>query len=180
MPALALHHPEVAPLRLKLEDFDGLGIKIGDVRRADAREFKTGEGGTFSMFEGVVKPETFIHTNGQGKSLFPAVLYRFQVPNTALPQASGDLVQVSPFMKEIAAVTTNVPNTGVFTRVVDPFIRLTALGQIPGNNSTERALVLLDTTPVVIGASYAYLLVRFDDVGEVINVIPTTLVEVTP
>ncbi len=180
LPALALHHPEVAPVRLKLEDFDGLGIKVGDVRRADAREFKTGEGGTFSMFEGVVKPEAFIYTNGQGKSLFPAVLYRFQVPNTAMPQVSGDLVQVAPFMKEIASVTTNVPNAGVFTRVVDPFIRLTALGQIPGNNSTERNLVLLDTTPVVLGASYAYLLVRFDDVGEVINVIPTTLVEVTP
>jgi hypothetical protein len=81
-------------------------------------------------------------------------------------------------MKDIAAVTTNVPNVGVFTRVDDPFIRVTGLGQVGGNK--ERSLVLLDTTPVILGANYAYLLVRFDDAGEVINVIPTTLVEVTP
>jgi hypothetical protein len=163
---------------LKLSDFDGLGVQIGDVRRADAREIKTGEVGTISMFEGVVKPESFIYTNGQGNSLFPAVLYRFQVASAALPQVSGDLVQVSPLMKDIAAVTTNVPNVGVFTRVDDPFIRVTGLGQVGGNK--ERSLVLLDTTPVILGANYAYLLVRFDDAGEVINVIPTTLVEVTP
>ena len=178
LPALALHHPGVTPVRLKLSDFDGLGINIGDVRRADAREIKTGEGGTISMFEGVVKPESFIYTNGQGNSLFPAVLYRFQVASPALPQVSGDLVQVSPLMKDIAAVTTNVPNVGVFTRVDDPFIRVTGLGQVAGTK--ERSLVLLDTTPVILGANYAYLLVRFDDAGEVINVIPTTLVEVTP
>jgi hypothetical protein len=58
---------------------------------------------------------------------------------------------------------------------------LTALGEVPGGaNKLERALVLLDTTPVIIGANYAYLLVRFNDAGEVLNVVPTTLVEVTP
>ena len=181
LPTLVFHHPEIAPVRLKIADFDGLAIKIGDVRRQDAREFKTGSGSTFSMLEGVLKPESLIYTNGQGASLFPAVLYRFQVASAGLPQVSGDLVQVSPLMNQIATVTTNVPDVGVFTRIDDPFIRLTALNVIPGkNDSGERNLVLLDTTPVIIGANYAYLLVRFDDTGEVANVIPTTLVEVTP
>lgn len=163
-----------------MSDFDGLGVVIGESRREEARDFKV-EGGNVSMFEGVVKPESFAYTNSQGESILPAVLYRFQVPSTALPQVSGDLVQVSPRMREIAAVTTNVPNAGIFTRIDDPFIRLTALGQVPGSeNKLERALVLLDTTPVILGANYAYLLVRFNDAGEVLNVVPTTLVEVTP
>jgi hypothetical protein len=180
LPALALHHPGVVPVRLKMSDFDGLGVVIGEAQRADGREFKV-EGGEFSMFAGLVKPESFAYTNSQGESILPAVLYRFQVPSTALPQVSGDLVQVSPRMREIAAVATNVPNLGLFTRIDDPFIRLTALGQVPGGeNKLERALVLLDTTPVIIGANYAYLLVRFNDAGEVLNVVPTTLVEVTP
>lgn len=181
LPTVVLHHPEVAPVRLKLPDFDGLAIKIGDVRREDARDFKTEGGGTFAMLKGLLKPEPLVYTNGQGASLLPAVLYRFQVPSTGLPQVSGDLVQVSPLMSQIATVSTNVSNLGVFTRIDDPFVRLTGLNQIPGsNNSSEFSLVLLDTTPVILGANYAYLLVRFDDMGEVVNVIPTTLVEVTP
>lgn len=181
LPTLVLHHPDVVPMRLKLSDFDGLGVVIGEARRQDGREFKTDREGTFSMFEGVVKPEAFVYTNSQGQSLLPTALYRFQVASPALPNVSGDLVQVSPLMRDIAVVTTNVPDLGVFTRIDDPFVRLTALGQIPGGeNKTSRALVLLDTTPVIIGANYAYLLVRFDDAGEVVNVVPTTLVEVTP
>jgi len=180
LPTLALHHTGVVPVRLKMSDFDGLGVVIGEAQRADGREFKV-EGGEISMFDGLVKPESFAYTNSQGESILPAVLYRFQVASAALPQVSGDLVQVSPRIREIAAVATNVPNVGVFTRIDDPFIRLTALGQVPvGDNKLERALVLLDTTPVIIGANYAYLLVRFNDAGEVLNVVPTTLVEVTP
>jgi hypothetical protein len=163
-----------------MADFDGLGVAIGAVPRQDGRELQV-EGGVRSFLDGVVKPESFVYTNSQGESILPAVLYRFQVPSAALPQVSGDLVQVSPRIREIAAVATNIPNLGVFTRIDDPFIRLTALGQSTvGDNKLERSLVLVDTTPVILGANYAYLLVRFNDAGEVLNVVPTTLVEVTP
>lgn len=179
--SLALFHPEVQPVRLKLSDFNGLGVKIGDVRRSDGRDLKNEDGTPLVVLDGVVNPGTFVYTNGMGDSLLPAVLYRFQVPSEALPQVSADLVQVSPLMRDIATVTTNIPNLGVFTKIEDPFIRLTPLGSIPGGNQiAERNLVLLDTTPVILGANYAYLLVRFDNTGEVVNVIPTTLVEVTP
>lgn len=180
LPSLALFHPGIVPVRLNFGGFNGLAVKIGDVRRAEARDFKV-ETGEFSMLEGSVQPESFLYTNSLGDSLLPVVLYRFQVPSTDLPQVSGDLVQVSPYMNRIATVTTNVPNLGVFTRIEDPFVALTTMGAIPGNNQTaERNLLLLDTTPVIIGANYAYLLVRFTDFGEVDKVIPTTLVEVTP
>ncbi len=180
LPSVGLFHPEIVPVRLNFGGFNGLAVKIGDVRRDEARDFKV-ETGDFSMLEGSVRPESFLYTNSLGDSLFPVVLYRFQVPSADLPQVSGDLVQVSPYMNRIATVTTNVPNLGVFTRIEDPFVTLTSLGFIPGGNQTaERNLVLLDTTPVIVGANYAYLLVRFTDLGEVDKVIPTTLVEVTP
>lgn len=180
LPALGFFHPGIAPIRLNLGGFNGVGVRIGDVRRQEARDFKV-ETGEISMLEGSVRPESFLYTNSMGDSLLPVVLYRFQVPSASLPKVSGDLVQVSPYMNRIATATTNVPNVGVFTRIEDPFVMLTTLGLIPGNNQvSERNLVLLDTTPVIVGANYAYLLVRFTDLGEVDKVIPTTLVEVTP
>jgi len=177
--SVSFFHPEIAPVRLNFGGFNGVAVKIGDVRRQDARDFKQ-ETGEFSLFEGAVKPEGFLYTNALGESLFPVALYRFQVASTDYPKVSGDLVQVSPLMSRIASVTTNVPNLGIHTRIDDPFVMLTAFGTISGSQTTERNLVLLDTTPVIVNARYAYLLVRFTELGEVERVIPTTLVEVTP
>ena len=41
-------------------------------------------------------------------------------------------------------------------------------------------MYLLDTQPVVAGARYIYLLVRFNDKHEIEEVVPSSIVEVTP
>ena len=52
---------------------------------------------------------------------------------------------------------------------------------IPGAGASPvHGMYLLDTQPVVLGARYRYLLVRFKEDREIDQVIPTNEVEVTP
>ena len=82
-------------------------------------------------------------------------------------------------MESIASATVIVPNLGNFTRVHDPFIHLSR--PLGDNNATGFAeMYLLDTQPLVLGARYAYLLVRFNAGCEVVQVIPTTFIDVFP
>ena len=50
---------------------------------------------------------------------------------------------------------------------------------MPLPNATY-GVYLVDTQPVILGARYRYLLVRFKDNHEIDQVIPTNEVEVTP
>jgi len=111
--------------------------------------------------------------------LFPLVVYRAQLPNDQFPDVSGDVVQVTPLMEQIAFDRTAPPVGGNVVIVHDPFIRLIPVAPTQGNQDWE--LYLLDTQPVVEDASYQYFLVRLDpETREIAEVMPTNPVLVTP
>lgn len=182
--AIGAFHTNVAAIRLKNEAFDGVGVLIGlvvgninDVVRLrtvkDVAYRQTGR----VVFVGGVNPDSYLFQNAAGDGLLPVALYRYQVPSAAFPKVSGDVVQVSPLMEKIASraeFDTGLNTT--ITRIYDPYIQILS----PSASLTFAGIYLLDTQPVVVGARYAYLLVRFDPQGEVIEVIPTQDVEVTP
>lgn len=112
----------------------------------------------------------FLYTNetssssSLNQSVFPCVLYRYQIPSTRYPEVGGDVSQVSPLMEEMA-----VGNNGGVTTLYDPFIFITR----PMDTTEPWGIFLLDTQPVVREASYQYLLVRFDEqTHEIDRIIP--------
>lgn len=171
----------IVAARIKADTFDGVGVSIGfvlgninDTTRLRKVRDKDGE---HFVFAGNVNPESYLYENAAGETLLPVALYRYQVPSAGLPVVSGDMVQVSPLMEKIASAVATDPNNGTYTRIYDPFVLLYGA---PTASITFGVLYLLDTQPVIINAKYAYLLVRFDKLGEVVEVIPTAPVEVTP
>ena len=117
------------------------------------------------------------------------VMYRAQKPSTRWPSPNTDLVQVTPLMETIAyesktsapaslvsspQVVIHDPFIGVFQR--DPSETFSYSGYGPYN----RDICLVDTQPLVEEAIYQYFLVRMGPNRELIEIIPTNDVEVTP
>jgi hypothetical protein len=87
-------------------------------------------------------------------------------------------VQVSPLMENIAYNVETDANNGKTVSIKDPFVRI---GPAPPVAAfVGYPLYLVDTQPVIANASYLYLLVRFDDNHEIKEVVPSSIVEVTP
>ena len=120
-------------------------------------------------------PQSYLYKNKElaqnesGKlagTLLPCVLFRYQVPNAKFPVVSGDVSQVSPMLEDIAYQTATYPSGGspVPAHILkDPFIAGIPHASIPNNGDTIGAyLYALDRQPVVRGAEYKYLLVRFN------------------
>lgn len=178
LPALEVFNTNLAGVRIKTNEFNGLGVVIGGGFYFGPRPVTVidGTAGTVGgqrqqvVFTGQVDPKLYVFTNALGDSLLPVALYRYQVPNPIFPKVSGDLVQVSPLMERIASVTTNSPN-GTITKLYDPFIYVTPPLTITDNIGVY-FMVLKDTQPAVVGAAYKYVLVRFDAAGEITEVIP--------
>jgi len=92
------------------------------------------------------------------------------------------VVQVSPLMETIAYRLENRGGQlGTVAAIYDPFVAVISEG---GTNNPLKGIYLLDTQPVIRGASYQYLLVRFHPVGgpgpagEIHEVMPINVVEV--
>ncbi len=173
----------IVAAQLRTDSFDGLAVSIGfaignigDVVRLKTVRDKTG---SHVVYAGSVNPESYVFQNLAGETLLPVALYRYQVPSPAFPVASGDVVQVSPLMENLAFATETDANLGTYTRIYDPFVSLEA-PTAAGAGAAFAVLYLHDTQPVVYGAKYAYLLVRFTKLGEILEVIPTAPVEVMP
>lgn len=124
-------------------------------------------------FRGFYSLNEFVLTNASNQRLLPAALYRYQVPTANYPKVSGDVVQVSPLLEEIAYGTNA---TG--TILLDPFIDVTGFANPTNLSRTWVQLWLRDTQPQVSGAAYRYLLVRFNSNREIDQIIPTPPVEV--
>lgn len=173
LPPLNIFSTNLIATRLPASIFDGVGVLIGLTTE------RTTQGSTRQpgYIHSDQDPMTYIFKNADGDHLFPVAMYRVQVASAAFPVVSGDVVQVTPLMEQIAFNRQLVNGINVVT-IVDPFIAL--VSGAAGTNVPWSLLYLLDTQPVILGAKYLYLLVRFDDQHEIEEVVPSTIVEVTP
>ncbi len=108
--------------------------------------------------------------------IFPVALYRVQIANANFSSVSGDIVQVSPMMEKIAQFAS-----GPTTKVTDPFIAILHRADSPlaaSASNFDHDIFLLDRQPVLKGATYKYLLVRFNPSKEIERVIVTNPVDV--
>ncbi|RKX40633.1 MAG: hypothetical protein DRP64_12365, partial [Verrucomicrobia bacterium] len=134
-----------------MENISRVGIRIGEFSpNIGVEKSKDNSGELYGTFD----PMDFLYTNAVkvGQTVMPCVLYRYQLANSLYPTVSGDVAQVSPLMEDIAYGTD-----GIWTTIYDPFIAITR------NDSGSWGVYLIDTQPVVRGARYQYLLMRFDE-----------------
>lgn len=109
--------------------------------------------------------------------VLPVALYRVQVANTTFPIVPGDIVQVSPLLEQIAYK----PRGANGITVTDPFVAalFEADTDLPHTAPEfDHDILLLDRQPVIKGARYKYLLVRFSPGREIDRVIVTNTVDV--
>eukprot|EP00825_Cyclidium_porcatum_P001485 TRINITY_DN10682_c0_g1_i2.p2 TRINITY_DN10682_c0_g1~~TRINITY_DN10682_c0_g1_i2.p2 ORF type:complete len:443 (+),score=17.39 TRINITY_DN10682_c0_g1_i2:2353-3681(+) len=149
----------------------GNAVLIGRADLAGREIFSANE--KLIRIAGVYNPNDYLITNNFSDKIFPVALYRYQVANAEFPTVSGDVVQVSPLMEEIAYGLS-----GGATIILDPFIDVTS---VPNPDDLSRTLIffwLRDTQPQISGAAYRYLLVRFNSVREIDQIIQTLPVTV--
>jgi hypothetical protein len=159
--------------------WEGVGVRIGEIPQ-QAKQV-VGENKTnmnILIVDTASEPESYLYSNTATKTaeegqrtnpglILPVVMYRTQIPNAKYPSVSGDLVQVTPLMEEIAykAIGGGSPQIEIH----DPYIGLQA-------NGAKHDIMLLDRHPVLTGAAYQYLLVRYGPDKEIERVIPTNTV----
>jgi hypothetical protein len=162
----------------------GVGIRIGELEYRD--EPKVGNAGPTSAMPAYSLPghfdpeeyllERLVSGDAPASRLWPLVLYRIQVPSTARPLISYDTAQVSPLMESIAHEHTNI--SGINTTVIhDPFVAV-VIKPLPPAQGNNYDVLLLDRNPIIKGASYAYLLVRFGPDHEIADVLLTNTVTI--
>jgi hypothetical protein len=129
-----------------------------------------------TMIPGFTNPLNYVFAKKDGSTVLPLAVYRYQVANANFPTVSGDLTQVTPLMEKIAYQQTTVGQFGQVTIIRDPFIGVYRNSKSP---LTEPGydMFLLDTQPIINGARYGYLLVRFGANREIEEVIPMNEVE---
>jgi hypothetical protein len=168
----AAFHPGLLAMNLS-DDRYPAGIRVGD--QVPLVGYTAQTNGR-PILQGLNNPVVNFYKKPDGQTVLPVALYRYQVPNASFPNVSGDLTQVSPLMETIAAQVTTMQPWGLVTIVHDPFVLIRPLS--PGSLVPSRYdIFLLDTQPVIAGARYAYLLVRFGANREIEEVIPTNEVE---
>lgn len=118
--------------------------------------------------------EAFYHQK-DGTPLLNFMLYRYQLPSELWPNVSGDVYQVSPLIDRIANKQTQYQEQTV-RAVQDPYFFLIPVSE--GNYYRAYHLYLKDTQPVALGATYRYLVVRFDKSGEIGQVIPLSPISI--
>ena len=146
-----------------------VGIRIGDFPGNAAVEFedKVHSGQIYLL---KFDPMEQLYTNSAvvGQTVMPCVLYRYQLANSLYPTVSGDVAQVSPLMEEIA-----YGDNAVSTIIYDPFIGITK------KSSDDWGIYIIDTQPIVHGAKYQYLIMRFDEnTKELDRIIPAGTVTI--
>lgn len=109
--------------------FRGVGIRIGHVNITGRHCL----GGTESSpFFTPGNPIDHLYTsdNLPHKSILPFVIYRYQVPNGNFPQVSGEVVQVSPLIEQIAWRSGLSPQFGIYGAIIeDPFIAVVPVSE---------------------------------------------------
>lgn len=178
LPDVHVFHADLKAFRLPDGFYPGVGLRLGTFARSYLPE-KTIPPERPTQLRGHLDPARLLYTNVLGQRPLPVVLYRVQTASTEFPRVSGDLIQVTPLMETIAHEFTAENGTKV-TVIHDPYLRAGPNVEAGQRVGEEGALYLLDTQPVIAGATYLYVLVRWKPNGEILEVIPSNLVEVTP
>jgi hypothetical protein len=162
--------PMNAPGPFQSSDFTGIGVLVG----VDLLTLRVAIKDGTRVF-GTYDPMSGLLTNNMGEIIFPVAMYRYQVPNVNYPTVSGDVIQVSPLMENIAYQVTGVPGQTINTIIQDPFLVGTTA---PNGQNNNLYLWIKDTQPQISGARYKYLLVRFKANREIDQIIQSNEVEV--
>jgi len=98
------------------------------------------------------------------------------VANDKFPAVSGDVIQCSPLISSIAwtrPLSQDGQEEAYAAELVDPFFRWVpwVINGVAGLPKSLQ-LYLVDTQPLVGGASYRYWLERFDARGEPVQTVP--------
>ena len=136
-------------------DYNRVGVRIGEIPH-DMVRYNNKDYVELDTYYHC--PEYYLYTNSiiTNQTVMPCVLYRYQVTNDLYRSVSGDVSQVTPLMENIACRY----KLDQYVRIYDPFI---AVVRTEDNNSEPWGIYLLDTQPVVHGARYRYLILRFDE-----------------
>jgi hypothetical protein len=153
---------DLAPVRVQHPDFNGLGVVIGHIPQPAMNPT-----GSLIGEDADIRSYLFSAGDESGNALLPLMLYRYQIPGTAFPTPSRDLIQVTPLMQNIASAPA-----GGQRLIRDPYIKLIGPDPSSGGPDDPWKIVLLDTQPAVRGAAYTYVLVRFRKDGEIASVHP--------
>lgn len=159
-------------------NFDGAAVRIAQIDYVGIDNPANSEDPSDFFFPPYFEdPNGLVYKNTVRESLLPFVLYRYQLANDTYPVVSGDVYQVSPMMESIAARLEVISPYGFQAfRNYDPFVLLVG-HEAPG--STLYDLMVKDTQPVISGARYRYLIVRFDPANkEIVEIIPTNVVDI--
>lgn len=155
-----------------------VGIRVGRVTGRFTLEQEKGA----AIFDDLSALENWLFKGlvgtGTERTVLPVVVYRVQEDDgTGNYPPSGDIVQVTPMLENIADATEFIGGTN--RRVLrDPFF--SAVTQVlPAPTGTVSWLYIKDTQPVIGGCRYRYLLVLLDPTTkEVVGVVPTPTIDI--
>ncbi|MCC5807878.1 MAG: hypothetical protein JJU00_16245 [Opitutales bacterium] len=115
------------------------------------------------------------------RALLPGVLYRYHIDG-GLGEASDRVVQVSPLagpdLKTFLFSQDISDQTVEFRILLDTFVQAARDNDDDFEGDPRYGLYLLDTMPVAVGSTYGYLLVLFDEDGEINRVVPSEPVQI--
>lgn len=173
-------HPDILARTFVVSPYQGAGVRIGllDYSGIDIPRRGKNEWG-FNLPPGAGPPVENLFTDEDGNSLEPFALYRYQIPNGEFPEVSGDVYQVSPLLEDFPAVMEFIePYPLPSYRNYDPYLVIDPSKDQPQNEAWFDLLVK-DTQPMVSGAAYRYLIVRFDPTTkEILEILPTNTVTI--
>ena len=148
--------PTNAFMPLQTASYTGNGVLVGYATFSHRITVTTKEGSP--RIGTVLDPLSLIETNVNGGSLFPCAMYRYTVSNAGGAPPSGDTIQVSPLMENIAYQLSGSASQSTNTIILDPFIAVTS-----STDATFNYIYfwLKDNQPVISGSRYKYILVHF-------------------
>ncbi|WP_193214472.1 hypothetical protein [Luteolibacter marinus] len=144
------------------------------------------------------KLRTSAEDPGSVEALMPFMIYRYQMPSTLFPDARPNLVQCTPLLDRMSWVrapfgkdpgfqlsdpffrvrpfdgTLPIPLSGDWTDAVLPVTGnpASAATKPPYLGSATGMILVEDPLPVIKGAKYRHLFVRYTERGEIRHVIP--------
>ena len=176
-PVSDFHDKVIAQQLPDLPGWEGaVGIRIGEYRYNGSKYIVPSSPGPFggtihTLYEEHRDPHTALYRNPglipgdesdrTSGSMLPCVIYRHRI----VENSRTDVVQVSPLMESMAYGFDTAEGSSV-TVVHDPFIAAVKKPGIVPADEPNFELFLVDHSPVIAGARYRYIIVRFASDGE--------------